>query len=93
MQERWLLEWLRGQAAAGLIGTEDGAAFQMSAEAVAVLADNRGSLWFAAGAFAGGAAPPEVVARLADAFRTGTGLTYDDLGPAAAQAIERMTEP
>ena len=37
LQERWLLEWLRGQAAAGLIGTEDGEAFEMSAEAVAVL--------------------------------------------------------
>ena len=93
LQERWLLEWLRGQAAAGLIGTEDGEAFEISAEAVAVLADDRESLWFAAGAFAGGAAPPEVVARLADAFRSGIGLTYDDLGPAAAQAIERMTEP
>jgi 2-polyprenyl-3-methyl-5-hydroxy-6-metoxy-1,4-benzoquinol methylase len=34
-----------------------------------------------------------VVARLADAFQSGIGLTYDDLGPAAAQAIERMTEP
>ena len=33
------------------------------------------------------------MARLADAFRSGIGLTYDDLGPAAAQAIERMTEP
>ena len=29
LQERWLLEWLRGQAAAGLIGTEDGEAFEM----------------------------------------------------------------
>jgi len=93
LQERWVLEWLRGQAAAGLIGTEDGEAFQMSPEAVAVLADDRGSLRFAAGAFAGGAAPPEVVARLADAFRSGIGLTYDDLGPAAAQTVERMTEP
>ena len=93
LQERWLLEWLRGQAAAGLIGTQDGEAFEISAEAVAVLADDRESLWFAAGAFAGGAAPPEVVARLADAFRSGIGLTYDDLGPAAAQAIERMTGP
>ena len=35
LQERWLLEWLRGQAAAGLIGTEDGEAFEMGAEAVA----------------------------------------------------------
>ena len=52
LQERWLLEWLRGQAAAGLIGTEDGENFEMSVEAVAVLADDRESLWFAAGASA-----------------------------------------
>jgi hypothetical protein len=51
LQQRWLLEWLRGQAAAGLIGTEDGEAFELSTEAVAVLADDRQSLWFAAGAF------------------------------------------
>jgi 2-polyprenyl-3-methyl-5-hydroxy-6-metoxy-1,4-benzoquinol methylase len=93
LQERWLLEWLRGQAAAGLIGTADGEVFELSPEAVAVLADSRESLWFAAGAFAGGAAPPDVVERLADAFRSGIGLTYDERGPAAAQAVQRLTEP
>ncbi len=93
LQERWLLEWLRGQAAAGLIGTDDGEAFELSAEGVAVLADSRQSLWFAAGAFTGGAAAPDVVERLAGAFRSGIGLSYDDLGPAAAEAVERMTEP
>jgi len=93
LQERWLLEWLRGQAGAGLIGTEDGEVFELGAEAVAVLADDRQSLWFAAGAFTGGAAAPSVVEQLAGAFRSGIGLTYDDLGPAAAHAMERMTGP
>jgi 2-polyprenyl-3-methyl-5-hydroxy-6-metoxy-1,4-benzoquinol methylase len=92
LHERWLLEWLRGQAAARLIDTEDGAWFELSPEAVAVLADSQ-NLSFAAGAFAGGAAPPDVVDRLADAFRSGIGLTFDDRGPAAAHAVERMTEP
>jgi SAM-dependent methyltransferase len=93
LQERWLLEWLRGQAAAGLVDTEDGEVFQMSAEAAAVLSDEEGSLYFAAGAFQGGVAAPEVVDRLAEAFRTGVGLTYDDLGPSAAHAVERMLGP
>jgi 2-polyprenyl-3-methyl-5-hydroxy-6-metoxy-1,4-benzoquinol methylase len=93
LQERWLLEWLRGQAAAGLIDTSDGETFELSDEAVAVLADNEGSLFFAAGAFRGGVAPPEVVDRMASAFRSGIGLSYDDLGPSAAHAVERMTEP
>ncbi len=93
LKERWLLEWLRGQAAAGLIDTEDGTSFAMSPEAVAVLAESEESIWFAAGAFSGGVAPPEVVDRLAEAFRTGVGLRYDDLGPSAAHAVERMLEP
>jgi 2-polyprenyl-3-methyl-5-hydroxy-6-metoxy-1,4-benzoquinol methylase len=93
LHERWLLEWLRGQAAAGLIDTGDGEVFELSREAAAVLADSQNSLFFAAGAFQGGLAPPEVVDSLAIAFRTGIGLSYEDRGPAAAHAVERMTEP
>jgi SAM-dependent methyltransferase len=93
LQERWLLEWLRGQAAANLIDSLDGETFELSREAAAVLSDAEGSLLFAAGAFRGGIAPPEVVDRLAAAFSSGMGLSYNDLGPAAAHAVERMTEP
>ena len=93
LQERWLLEWLRSQAAAGLIDTADGETFELSREAAEVLADEDRSLWFAAGAFQGGVASPEVVDRLADAFRTGRGLSYDDLGPSAAHRVERMLAP
>ncbi len=93
LHRRWLLEWLRSQAAASLVDTEDGGTFELSPEAVAVLADQDGSLWFAAGAFQGGVAPAEVVDRLAGAFASGIGLTYDDLGPSAAHAVERMLEP
>ncbi len=93
LQERWLLEWLRGQAAAGLIDTADGETFELSREAEAVLADSTGSLLFAAGAFQGGVAAPDVVDRLAGAFHSGVGLSYEDLGPAAAHAVERLTEP
>ncbi|HET9076434.1 MAG TPA: class I SAM-dependent methyltransferase [Acidimicrobiales bacterium] len=93
LQARWVLEWLRGQAAAGLVETTDGETFRLAPEAVPVLADETGSLWFAAGAFQGGVASPDVVERLADAFRTGVGLTYDDLGPSAAHGVERMLGP
>ncbi len=93
LQERWLLEWLRCQATAGLLDTPDGNVFTQTAEATAVLADEEGSLEFAAGAFHGGVAPTEVVDRLADAFRTGVGLTYDDRGPSAAHHVERMLAP
>ncbi len=93
LHERWVLEWLRSQAAAGLVESEDGDVFELTDEAALVLADEAGSLWFAAGAFQGGVAAPDVVDRLADAFRTGVGLTYDDLGPSAAHNVERMLGP
>jgi 2-polyprenyl-3-methyl-5-hydroxy-6-metoxy-1,4-benzoquinol methylase len=34
-----------------------------------------------------------VVDRLAEAFRTGIGLSYDDLGPSAAHGVERQLAP
>jgi SAM-dependent methyltransferase len=93
LQRRWLLEWLRGQAAAGLIESSDGKSFELTPEGASVLADEAASLWFAAGAFQGGVVIPDVVDRLADAFRTGIGLSYDDLGPEGAHGVERMLAP
>jgi 2-polyprenyl-3-methyl-5-hydroxy-6-metoxy-1,4-benzoquinol methylase len=93
LHERWLLEWLRNQAAAHLLDTDDGATFELGPEAAACLADEGESLWFAAGAFRGGIAAPGVVERIADAFRTGIGLSYDDLGPSEAHQVERTLGP
>jgi SAM-dependent methyltransferase len=96
LQERWLLEWLRGQAAAGLLDytsesseNEGPGRFELTPVGAAVLADEEKSLAFASGAFTGGT-PPEVIERLADAFRTGLGLSYEDMGPNAAHRTERM---
>jgi 2-polyprenyl-3-methyl-5-hydroxy-6-metoxy-1,4-benzoquinol methylase len=93
LEERWVREWLRGQAAAGLLESADGETFELSAEAAEVLAHEAESLAFAAGAFSGGAVTPDVLDSLADAFRTGQGLTYDQLGPTAAHQTERMLGP
>jgi 2-polyprenyl-3-methyl-5-hydroxy-6-metoxy-1,4-benzoquinol methylase len=93
LHPRWVLEWLRAQAAAGLVDSDDGDSFELSAPGAAVLAEEDSSLWFAAGAFKGGAATPEVAERLAAAFWTGIGLSYDDLGPSAAHQVERMLAP
>ncbi len=38
-------------------------------------------------------APPDVVDALADAFRTGVGLTFDQLGPVSAHQGARMSGP
>ena len=92
MSKRWLFEWLRGQAAAGLIATDDGQVFELTAEQAEVLANEDGSLFFAAGAFGGGV-EPGLVDRLAEAFRTGIGLPYDALGPSGAHQTERTLGP
>ncbi|MFP6816590.1 MAG: class I SAM-dependent methyltransferase [Pseudomonadales bacterium] len=92
LKERWLLEWLRGQAAARLLDYHDGDRFELTPVGAAVLADEEGSLAFATGAFSGQTAP-ETVDKLVDAFRTGIGLSYEDLGPNAAHRTERMLGP
>src|SRR4051812_3822907 len=91
LHERWVLEWLRGQAAAELVESDDGELFSLSAEGAAVLVDED-SLAFAAGAF-GPPLPTEVVDKLADAFRTGVGVTYEGQGAAAAHSLDRMLAP
>jgi 2-polyprenyl-3-methyl-5-hydroxy-6-metoxy-1,4-benzoquinol methylase len=93
LHPRWLLEWLRCQGAAGLVDSADGQVFALSREAAALLADEEGSVWFAAGAFGAATAPAETVDRLAASFRTGGGLSFDDLGPEAARKVERMLGP
>ncbi len=92
LQERWLFEWLRGQAAARLLDYHDPDRFELSEVGAAVLADEEHSLSFAAGAFAG-QTPPETVDKIINAFRTGIGLTYEELGPNAAHRTERMLGP
>ncbi len=90
--ERWLLEWLRGCAAARLLDTAEGDRFELSALQAAVLVDEQGSLFFATGAF-DGPIDRVVVDRLGEAFRTGIGLSYQELGPCAAHRTERMLGP
>ncbi|MDP7640155.1 MAG: class I SAM-dependent methyltransferase [Candidatus Hydrogenedentes bacterium] len=92
LQERWLLEWLKNQAAAGILEYSEGERFELSPVGSAVLAHEDTSLAFAAGAFSS-AAQPETVDKLVDAFRTGIGLSYQDLGPCAAHRTERMLGP
>ena len=91
-QERWLLEWLRGQAAARLLDYEKPELFELSAEGALLLAQEDSGTDFAAGAFTGGL-PPETIDRLAEAFTTGIGLSYEDLGSNAAHRTERMLGP
>lgn len=92
LHRRWLLEWLRALAAAGILHSDDGERFELSPEAAEVVVEERGSLRFAGGAFTG---PPEpsLLDSLEDAFRTGTGYPYDRQGPTGVHRTERMLGP
>jgi 2-polyprenyl-3-methyl-5-hydroxy-6-metoxy-1,4-benzoquinol methylase len=91
LKERWLLEWLRGMAAAELVTTSDGDTFTMPSAARAVLVDED-HLAFAAGAFSGGR-PPAFLEQVADAFSTGIGPDYDAQGEQGAHEVDRMSRP
>jgi len=92
LHARFLLEWLRAQAAAGLLDSDDGERFELSAAGAAVLVEARDSLRYAAGAF-GPPLEPSLVDDLVDAFRTGIGLPYDRLGEAGVHRTEGMLGP
>lgn len=92
LNERWVLEWLRGQAAAGLLRWDEDDRFELTDAVAAVLADEQDSLFFAAGAF-GAPAAPDFVDDLAEAFRAGLGMPYDRQGPAGVHRTERMLGP
>jgi hypothetical protein len=92
LHERWVLEWLRGNAAADLLVSADGEHFELPAEAVPVLVDDEQSLAFAGAAF-GAPFDATMVDDLADAFRTGIGLPYDRQGPCGAHRTERLLGP
>jgi hypothetical protein len=91
LHERWLLEWLRANAAARLLEYHDGDRFELTDVGALVLA-RADSPSFAAAA-CGEPRPSGFVDRLAEAFESGIGLSYDDLGAVTAHHVERMLGP
>jgi 2-polyprenyl-3-methyl-5-hydroxy-6-metoxy-1,4-benzoquinol methylase len=92
LNERWIREWLRSQAAAGIIDYAGNDRFALSPEAAIVLADETNP-FFAAGGFSGLPAQIAVLERLPEAFRTGVGLPYDAFGVEGNRGVERMFAP
>jgi len=92
LSERVVREWLLGQAAAGLVDRSPDGQFELNAAQAAFLANESDSIVFAGGAFGGGT-PTETVEALADSFRTGRGITYEQQGPSRAASLARMTGP
>jgi len=92
LNERLVREWLLGQASAKLVDRHDDGRFELNPIQAAFLADEDDSLSFAAGAFRGGTEAAHLDA-LAESFRTGVGVTYEQQGTAAAAGLARMTGP
>lgn len=92
LHPRWVLEWLRGQAGAGILAYDDGR-FELTSTGELVLADELGSPAYAAGAFRGLPDQMRVLERLPDAFRTGIGLPFDALGRGGNEGVAQMFAP
>jgi 2-polyprenyl-3-methyl-5-hydroxy-6-metoxy-1,4-benzoquinol methylase len=92
LHERWVREWLHGQASAGLIDYKGESRFALSPEAALVLADEN-SPFFLAGGFCALPAQFALLERLPESFKTGLGLPYDAFGPEGARGVERLLAP
>src|SRR5262249_13805156 len=86
LHPRWLLEWLRLQAAGRVLFYRGDDRFELPTEAHDVLGDSN-SAGFAASTFMGGHSP-EQLAALMQSFRTGIGKTYESDGPEAVTKAE-----
>jgi 2-polyprenyl-3-methyl-5-hydroxy-6-metoxy-1,4-benzoquinol methylase len=91
LNERWVLEWLRGQAAAQLLAYRGKDRFELTPVAEAVLAEHK-SPFYCAGFFPT-PTPPDVVNRLVDGFQTGVGMSWQDHGPEVSRMLDRITRP
>lgn len=92
LHERWVREWLHGQTAARIVDHLGDGRFELSPEAVLVMADENCPA-FATGAFGGLPDQMRVLERLPEAFRTGIGLPYDAFGPEGNRGVERTFAP
>jgi 2-polyprenyl-3-methyl-5-hydroxy-6-metoxy-1,4-benzoquinol methylase len=92
LHERWIREWLYQQAAANLVDYKGEGRFELSSETALVLADE-GSPFFLAGGFCAIPQQMAVLNLLPESFKTGLGLTYDQLGPEVNRGVERLLAP
>jgi hypothetical protein len=92
LHERWVREWLYQQAASQLIDYRGEGRFELSPETASVLADEN-SPFFLAGGFCAIPQQMAVLNLLPESFKSGLGLTYDQLGPEVNRGVERLLAP
>jgi 2-polyprenyl-3-methyl-5-hydroxy-6-metoxy-1,4-benzoquinol methylase len=92
LDERWVREWLHGQAGADLVRHAGDGRFELTPEQFAVLADED-SPAFISGGFGLLFSLFDRWDRLHGAFRTGRGTPYNDLGRDHARNESRFSAP
>jgi hypothetical protein len=92
LHERWVREWLHGQASAGLVRYASEGRFELTAEQAAVLADEENPA-FVAGGFALMFPLLQRWEQLLESFRTGRGVPYNELGADHAVGESRFSSP
>jgi 2-polyprenyl-3-methyl-5-hydroxy-6-metoxy-1,4-benzoquinol methylase len=92
LHERWVREWLHGQASAGLVHYNGEGRFELTGEQTAVLADEEHPA-FAAGGFALMIPLLQRWESLFESFRTGRGVPYNDFGADHAIGESRFSAP
>ena len=92
LHERWLREWLHGLGAAGILEYDGQERFRLTPEGHAVLVDENHPA-NGVGFFSQLPRQMAIAERLPEAFRTGLGLSYDELGADGAIGVERGLAP
>jgi 2-polyprenyl-3-methyl-5-hydroxy-6-metoxy-1,4-benzoquinol methylase len=92
LHERWVREWLHGQASAGLVRYAGDGRFELTGEQAAVLADEENPA-FVGGGFALVFPLLQRWERLFESFRTGRGVPYNELGADHAVGESRFSSP
>jgi 2-polyprenyl-3-methyl-5-hydroxy-6-metoxy-1,4-benzoquinol methylase len=92
LHERWVREWLHGQASAGLVHYAGDGRFELTREQAAVLADEDNPA-FVGGGFALIFPLLQRWETLFDSFRTGRGVPYNELGADHAVGESRFSSP
>ena len=92
LDERWVREWLHGQAGAGLVKHVGGGRYELTVEQAALLAD-QDSPAFLAGGFGLLFSLFQRWERLHESFRTGRGTPYNSLGSDHALNESRFSAP
>ena len=91
LQQRWLLEWLRNQASAGVLEHHGDERFALSPAGAAVLADPSNPFYLAG--FFNSMVPTSTLDRIAQAFSSGVGMSYEEHGKNCACTMKRMFAP